>query len=65
MSTLINTVMGELVVACIIDETILVPQQFAFFVKKEAIESVRAESRLVPLARRRTPPRWAAARRTC
>ena len=65
MSTLINTVMGELVVACIIDETILVPQQFAFFVKKEAIELVRAESGFVPLARRRTPQRWAAARRTC
>ena len=62
---MINTVMGELVVACIIDETILVLQQVAFFVKKEAIESVRAESRFVPLARRRTPPRWAAARRTC
>ena len=65
MGTLINTVMGELVVACIIDETILVLQQVAFFVKKEAIESVRAESGFVPLARRRTPPRWAAARRTC
>ena len=62
---MINTVMGELVVACIIDETILVLQQVAFFVKKEAIESVRAESGFVPLARRRTPPRWAAARRTC
>ena len=62
---MINTVMGELVVACIIDEAILELQQVAFFVKKEAIESVRAESRFVPLARRRTPPRWAAARRTC
>ena len=62
---MINTVMGELVVACIIDETILVLQQVAFFVKKEAIETVSAESGFVPLARRRTPPRWAAARRTC
>ena len=65
MGTLINTVMGELVVACIIDETILVLQQVAFFVKKEALETLHAESRLVPLARRRTPPRWAAARSTC
>ena len=33
--------------------------------KKEALETLHAESRLVPLARRRTPPRWAAARSTC
>ena len=65
MGTLINTVMGELVVACIIDEVILELQQVAFFVKKQAIEPLHAESRLVPLARRRTPPRWAAARSTC
>ena len=65
MGTFMHTVEAELVVACIIDETILVPQQFAFFVKKEAIELVRAESGFVPLARRRMPPRWAAARRTC
>ena len=60
-----HTVEAELLVTCIIDEAILELLQVAFFVKKEAIESVRAESRFVPLARRRTPPRWAAARRTC
>ena len=65
MGTLINTVMGELVVACIIDEAILELLQVAFFVKKEALETLHAESRLVPLARCRTPPRWAAARSTC
>ena len=62
---MINTVMGELVVACIIDEAILELQQVAFFVKKQALEPMRAESRLVPLARGRTPPLFAAARRTC
>ena len=62
---MINTVDAELLVTCIIDEAIIVLQKVAFFVKKGAIETVRAESRLVPLARRRTPPRWAAARRTC
>ena len=60
-----HTVEAELIVACIIDEAILELQQVACFVKKEAIEAMSAESRLVPLARRRTPPRWAAARRTC
>ena len=62
---MIDTVMGELVVACIIDEAVLVLLQVAFFVKKEALETVSAESRFVPLARRRTPPLLAAARRTC
>ena len=62
---MINTVMGELVVACIIDEVILELQQVAFFVKKQALEPMSAESRFVPLARRRTPPLLAAARRTC
>ena len=62
---MINTVMGELVVACIIDEAILELQQVAFFVKKQALEPLSAESRLVPLARGRTPPLFAAARRTC
>ena len=57
--------MGELVVACIIDEAILELLQVAFFVKKQAIEPLHAESRLVPLARGRTPPLFAAARRTC
>ena len=65
MGTLINTVMGELVVACIIDEVILELQQVAFFVKKQAIEPLHAESRFVALARGRTPPLFAAARRTC
>ena len=59
------TAEAEPIVTCIIDEAILELLQVAFFVKKEAIESVRAESGFVPLARRRTPPRWAAARRTC
>ena len=59
------TAEAEPIVTCIIDEAILVLQQVAFFVKKQASEPERAESRLVPLARRRTPPRWAAARRTC
>ena len=62
---MINTVMGELVVACIIDEAILELQQIAFFVKKQAIEPLHAESRFVALARGRTPPLFAAARRTC
>ena len=59
------TAEAEPIVTCIIDEAILELLQVAFFVKKQAIEPERAESRLVPLARRRTPPRWAAARRTC
>ena len=62
---MMHTVEAELIVACIIDEAILVLQQVAFFVKKEAIEPLHAESRLVPLARGRTPPLLAAARRTC
>ena len=62
---MINTVDAELLVTCIIDEAIIVLQQVAFFVKKEAIEPLHAESRLVPLARGRTPPLLTAARRTC
>ena len=60
-----HTVEAELLVTCIIDEAILELLQVAFFVKKEALETLHAESRLVPLARCRTPPRWAAARSTC
>ena len=62
---MMHTADAEPVVACIIDEAVLVLLQVAFFVKKEALETLHAESRLVPLARRRTPPRWAAARSTC
>ena len=57
--------MGELLVTCIIDEAILELLQVAFFVKKQAIEPLHAESRFVALARGRTPPLFAAARRTC
>ena len=59
------TAEAEPIVTCIIDEAILELLQVAFFVKKEALETLHAESRLVPLARRRTPPRWADVRRTC
>ena len=62
---MMHTADAEPVVACIIDEAVLVLLQVAFFVKKEALETVSAESRFVPLARRRTPPRWADVRRTC
>ena len=65
MSTLMHTVEAELLVTCIIDEAIIVLQQVAFFVKKQAIEPLHAESRFVALARGRTPPLFAAARRTC
>ena len=37
----------------------------ALFDMKQAVEGVRAASRLVPLARRRAPPRLASARSTC
>ena len=60
-----HTVDAELLVTCIIDEAILELLQVAFFVKKQAIEPLHAESRLVPLARGRTPPLLTAARRTC
>ena len=60
-----HTVEAELLVTCIIDEAILELLQVAFFVKKQALEPMRAESRPVPLARRRTPPLLAPARRTC
>ena len=59
-----HTVEAEPIVTCIIDEAVLVLLQVAFFVKKEALETVSAESRFVPLARRRTPPRWAVDRST-
>ena len=59
------TAEAEPIVTCIIDEAILELLQVAFFVKKEALETLHAESRLVPLARFRTPPLLAAARRTC
>ena len=65
MSTLMHTVEAELLVTCIIDEAILELLQVAFFVKKQALEPLHAESRLVPLARGRTPPLLTAARRTC
>ena len=65
VGTLMYTTEAEPIVTCIIDEAILELLQVAFFVKKEALETLHAESRLVPLARRRTPPRWAIARRTC
>ena len=60
-----HTVEAELLVTCIIDEAILELLQVAFFVKKQALEPLSAESRLVLLARRRTPPLLAPARRTC
>ena len=56
------TAEAEPIVTCIIDEAIL---ELLQVVKKEALETLHAESRLVPLARRRTPPRWADVRRTC
>ena len=59
------TAEAEPIGTCIIDEAILELLQVAFFVKKQAIEPLHAESRLVPLARGRTPPLFAAARRTC
>ena len=59
------TAEAEPIVTCIIDEAILELLQVAFFVKKEALEPLHAESRLVPLARGRTPPLLTAARRTC
>ena len=60
-----HTVEAELLVTCIIDEAILELLKVAFFVKKQAIEPLHAESRFVALARGRTPPLFAAARRTC
>ena len=60
-----HTVEAELLVTCIIDEAILELLQVAFFVKKQALKPLHAESRLVPLARGRTPPLLTAARRTC
>ena len=65
VGTLMHTVEAELLVTCIIDEAILELLKVAFFVKKQALEPMRAEGRPVPLARRRRPPRWAVARSTC
>ena len=59
------TAEAEPIVTCIIDEAILELLQVAFFVKKQALEPLHAESRLVPLARGRTPPLLTATRRTC
>ena len=61
---MIDTVMGELAVACIVDKDDLGELYDRIFVMKQALEPVHAESRPVPLARRRTPPRWAVARST-
>ena len=60
-----HTVEAELAVACIVDKDDLGELYGRIFVKKQALEPMRAESRPVPLARRRTPPRWAVARSTC
>ena len=59
-----HTVEAELAVACIVDKDDLGEQYDRIFVKKQALEPLSAESRLVPLARRRTPPRWAVDRST-
>ena len=61
-----STVMAKLVVTSIVEERrVHVELQAALFDMKQAVEGVRAASRLVPLARRRAPPRLAAARSTC
>ena len=65
MGILIDTVMGELAVVCIVDKDDLGELYGSIFVKKQALEPMRAEGRPVPLARRRRPPRWAVARSTC
>ena len=65
MGILIDTVMGELAVVCIVDKDDLGELYGSIFVKKQVLEPLRAESRPVPLARRRTPPLLAPARRTC
>ena len=64
MGILIDTVMGELAVVCIVDKDDLGELYGSIFVKKQVLEPVSAESRPVPLARRRTPPRWAVDRST-
>ena len=62
MRILMGTFMATLVVTSIV---VHVELQAALFDMKQAVESVAAASRLVPLARRRAPPRLAAARSTC
>ena len=63
--TFMRTLEAELKVTCIVEVVVVSALQVAFLVKKEALEILHAESRLVPLARRRTPPLLAPARRTC
>ena len=65
MRILMGTFMAKLVVTSIVEESVLFELQAALFDMKQAVESVAAASRLVPLARRRAPPRLAAARSTC
>ena len=65
MRILMGTVMAKLVVTSIVEESVHVELQAALFDVKQAVDRVRAASRLVPLARRRAPPRLAAARSTC
>ena len=62
---LMGTVMAKLVATSIVEESVLFELQAALFDMKQAVEGVRAASRLVPLARRRAPPRLASARSTC
>ena len=62
MRILMGTFMATLVVTSIV---VHVELQAALFDMKQAVESVAAASRLVPLAGRRAPPRLAAARSTC
>ena len=65
MRILMGTVMAKLVVTSIVEESVHVELQAALFDMKQAVESVAAASRLVPLARGRTPPLLTATRRTC
>ena len=65
MHILMGTVMAKLIVTSIVEESVHVELQAALFDMLQAVEGVRAASRLVPLARRRAPPRLAAARSTC
>ena len=61
---MMHTVEAELAVVCIVDKDDLGELYGSIFVKKQVLEPMRAESRPVPLARRRTPPRWVVARST-
>ena len=65
MRILMGTFMAKLVVTSIVEESVHVELQAALFDVKQAVDRVRAASRLVPLARRRAPPRLASARSTC